>query len=150
MYKKCVRNLKECGIITIDDEKMSEILGPLSKIAMKYGITVKTCALEIDLPQMEVSKGKCIDDNLIADLTGFKLDVKKDRFQRKTCNCVESIDIGSYNTCMNGCLYCYANSDLKIAEKNFTMHNPESPLLSGSIDVSDIIGDREMKSLKGN
>ncbi|UCB45586.1 MAG: DUF1848 domain-containing protein [Spirochaetota bacterium] len=145
MYKKCIRNLKLFRIITIDDEMKIKILDSLSKIAMKYCIAVKTCALKIELSQIEV--GKCIDDRLIADITGFELDVKKDRFQRRTCHCVESIDIGSYNTCMHGCLYCYANNDMKIAEKNFAMHNPESPLLFGQVNADDIIAEREMKSV---
>ena len=147
MYKKCVRNLKPFRVITIDNDMMVDILNSLSTIAMEHGLAVKTCALEIDLSQIKATKGKCIDDNLIAKITGLVLDVKKDKYQRKTCNCVDSIDIGSYNTCMHGCLYCYANNDMKIAEKNFAMHNPESPLLFGQVNTDDIIAEREMKSL---
>jgi hypothetical protein len=145
MYKKCVRNLKEFSIITPDEEKMAEIAHRLSGIAIRHGIRVQTCALEIDLAKTGVIRGKCIDDELISDITGLELEVEKDRYQRKACDCVESIDIGSYNTCMHGCLYCYANSDLITAEKNHDMHDPWSPLLYGRIDASDTITDREMK-----
>ena len=52
---------------------------------------------------------KCIDKKLIESIIGCQMHVGKDRNQRAECGCMESIDVGVYDTCPNGCVYCYAN-----------------------------------------
>ncbi|MGN0915054.1 MAG: DUF1848 domain-containing protein [Succinivibrio sp.] len=42
----------------------------------------------------------------------------KDKGQRAECGCVESKDIGMYDTCSHNCVYCYANTSAQTVAKN--------------------------------
>ncbi len=103
----------------------------LAEIAREQGLGLNSCAGKIDLSPCGIPSGKCIDDKYIARVFGIKVSGRKDPSQRKACNCVVSRDIGSYDTCLFGCRYCYATSSFKLAAKNYAGHNPDSPSLLG-------------------
>lgn len=46
----------------------------------------------------------------------------QDKGQRSFCGCINSKDIGEYNTCPHLCEYCYANTSKEIAIANYTHH----------------------------
>jgi len=148
MYKKCERNLKGFNIRELDGGEMARLAGRLNQAAQHWNIEMVTCAEEVDLSPVGINQGKCIDDGLISRIIGVPLKVKKDTHQRKTCQCVESIDIGAYNTCSHMCLYCYANSDTRVVQKNMTRHYCESPLLLGKLSPGDKIAEREIDSFR--
>ncbi len=119
----------------------------ISKIAKEHNIKLFSCAEEIDLEQFDIRDGACIDRDLIEQILGEKIAVKKDKNQRKECLCVESIDIGSYNCCANNCIYCYAKTNEKTSLLNMKKHNPNSPILIGEVNPNAIITSRESVSL---
>jgi DNA repair photolyase len=57
----------------------------------------------------------------------------KDKGQRELCGCINSKDIGQYNTCPHECVYCYANTSKDVARYNYNTHkaNPNSDTIIG-------------------
>lgn len=146
LYQKTQRNLKDTTAREPSQNEMVEIAGKLCSIAKKYGITVQTCAEEIALESVGIKHGKCIDSALIEDLLDVKLVVDKDPNQRKECGCVQSIDIGEYNTCVHGCKYCYANFKDGVVAANRAAHDVNSPLLIGQLGPEDKVTERKLFS----
>ena len=149
-YKKTQRNLQNTTAREPYCNEMLTLAMGIVKIATIYGIKVQSCAEEIELAQLGIHHGRCIDNILIEDLLGVKLVVSKDKNQRLECGCVQSIDIGEYNSCSHNCLYCYANYNQELVNKNKLLHNPLSPLLIGEIGPSDIIKERVIQSFKSS
>lgn len=147
-YKNTRPNMKSFNYHDMDDSQMIEIAHMLKKIADNYGLTIESCAEKINLDSVGIKHGKCIDDKLIEEIIESKINIKKDKNQRDECGCVASVDIGSYNSCINGCRYCYANSNINIALNNFSLHDINSPLLFGAISEKDKIFERECVSCK--
>ncbi|MBR2198841.1 MAG: DUF1848 family protein, partial [Fibrobacter sp.] len=66
---------------------------------------------------------------------------------RAGCLCMESRGLGDYNSCPNGCRYCYANKDHEKALQNYLAHDPNSPLLLGHLQPCDKIVPSRQESL---
>lgn len=147
MYARIKKDMERLGILPLGREDILLLASVLGPVAARYGIRVSTCSEEMDLSEYGIRKGKCIDDRLIASVTGHELDVKKDDTQRASCGCVKSVDIGTYHTCAHFCRYCYANVSPRRVEENRRQHNPDSPLLIGSLRGDEKIIPRAMKSV---
>lgn len=132
----------------LSDEKMEYMAEHLSKIASSYKLTLYTCSEEKDFSPFGINRSACIDKQKIEQIVGCKLLTRKDAGQRKPCGCIESVDIGVYNTCSHGCTYCYATKSAKIAERNRLLHNPHSPILAGYLSGDEVIIPKIWKSLK--
>ena len=117
-----------------------------AEISKKYGFNIDTCAENIDLSRIGIQHACCIDRNRFERIGNYKLNVKKDTNQREICGCCSSIDIGTYNTCKNGCIYCYANYSQATVDLQTKRHNPKSPLLFGEVEDLDVVKDRKMES----
>lgn len=149
-YKKTERNLKTSSARILTTNEVMSVSKEFADIAHSHSFKLESCAEEYDLSEYGIIHGKCIDDKLIEKILGAKLIIKKDKNQREECGCVESIDIGEYNTCTHNCLYCYASFNMEIADEKQKTHNPNSPLLIGDISDTDVVKIREMKSLISN
>lgn len=150
LYKKTVSNTRELMMKEPTDIEMHFLAHNLSSIAKEYGMEIASCSESIDLAFDGVRHGCCIDRNLIEEIVGYKIDVKKDKNQRRECGCVESVDLGAYNTCLHACKYCYANFNNMKVQTLSKKHNPLSTLLVGDLDNSDIVNERKVRLLKSN
>lgn len=148
IYPKNKKNMDNLLSYDLSDSELREFAKELSNIAKENHIKIGSCAEKIDLDEYGIIHNSCIDKELIEKIIGCKLKINKDKNQRIECGCVESVEVGTYNTCKNGCVYCYANYSAKSVESNFQKYDPLSPLLCGHIEKDDRISTRKVVSLK--
>lgn len=148
LYKNTQRNISSLNIQVPNIEQIKMLVTQLNQIAAEYGIYIDTCAEKIDLEKFGIKHSHCIDKQRFELLGQYSLNVDKDKNQRPECGCFSSIDIGTYNTCKNGCLYCYANYSEKAVNSNSLLHDPTSPLLFGTICENDVVKEREVHSCR--
>ena len=148
MYPKIEKNLCRQQVRTCTAEETAELAAHFARTAAANGIRLQSCAEAVDLAQYGISHGSCVDGERLSRLCGYELNAKKDKNQRAECGCLESIDLGQYNTCRHGCLYCYANFNEKSVQTLSARHDPASPLLIGQPEPTDKVTERKMKSLK--
>lgn len=118
-----------------DEEIIADVARGLSDIAKGYKLPLFACAEPHDLSDCGIKRASCIDQEKIERITGRIIKAKLDKGQRPACGCVESADIGMYNTCAHGCVYCYAATSKKTLEKNLRFHDPNSSMLSGNSQI---------------
>lgn len=139
------------NILPLKIEEIEEMAIAFKETITQYPIELDTCTVKVDLRHLGIPSGLCIDKGLIERITGYPISAKKDKNQRNICNCIESIDIGTYESCLNGCIYCYAiKGNYNTAEFNSRKHDKNSPMMIGNVSEGDTIKEREMKSLRNN
>ncbi|EFK10608.1 conserved hypothetical protein [delta proteobacterium NaphS2] len=136
IYRKARKRLKlleEQGIFIMQPEEknLHELMKSMSVSAATNGIQIQTCAEGPKFASYGIQPGKCIDDKLIRHVFGLEVLPLKDPSQRSHCGCVASRDIGMYDTCLFGCLYCYATTHLDHARERHMKNDPDASSLTG-------------------
>lgn len=147
-YAKNKRSMEAMGAYELSKSAVMKFAGKLSAIAKANGMTVGSCAEKIDLTQCGIEHNCCIDRKLIEEIVGCSIDAGKDKNQRPECGCMESVEIGTYNTCRNGCKYCYASYSPESVIKNCVRYDANSPLLCGELSAEDRLYERKVKSFR--
>jgi len=133
LYRKTRRNLaaaaRAYGFDWRDPEPAEKagLLAELASIAGANGMRLTLCSQ----PQFLVpgaAPARCIDAARLSAVAGRPIAARA-KGNRPGCACHESRDIGEYDTCPHGCVYCYAVQTPALARRRHRAHDPESAFL---------------------
>lgn len=133
LYEKTLRNMNraaEDNGFTWSDPSVEwkrSLLVELTEIAAGHRIQLTVCSQpEFIVPGS--GEARCVDAVRLNEIGGkaFKAKLKGNR---KECGCYEARDIGEYDTCPHGCVYCYAVKNRELALERFRQHDPDSEFL---------------------
>ena len=137
-YKNVQNNLRYLQVKNFSNEDYKKLGLNFSRIAKEHHIIVQTCGEKKDLVEYGFIKDECLSRSLAYKLTGKNFPRWQAR-NNKNCNCANMVDIGSYNSCLHLCKYCYANYDESSIKANVLQHDVNSSLLIGNLNNDDII-----------
>ena len=143
LYEKTKRNFPQARRVTAAQQE--QLIEAFSKIAAAKGMQIHLCCEDRALTRANVDADGCLSQTVLERAISSALHVPKKKMARDACSCLLGADIGMYNTCGHGCLYCYANYDNESVRVNRKLHDPASPLLIGHLHETDIIKEAEQK-----
>lgn len=133
IYRKTRRNLDLASIEhgfrwhDPDDPVKRGLALDLVRIAEVHGMQLSICSQR----QFLVSgacPARCVDARRLSDLADRAI-VAPSRGNRPDCACAASRDIGAYDTCPHGCVYCYAVQNRDLAKQRHRAHDPNGEFL---------------------
>lgn len=128
LYRKTLRNMneaaKENGFTWSDPEDAwkQSLASELAEISNSHGIRLTVCS-QPQFVGVGCYEARCIDADRLTDVIGSPVKACL-KGNRKECGCFESRDIGEYDTCPHGCVYCYAVQNREIALTRYKQHDP--------------------------
>ena len=137
IYKKLQFNMPE--LIPLTDEDIEQLASGMGKSADRHKIHLQICGSFTDFSRYGIAPSGCATLDILGGANGIQFKNLKHTGMRRGCHCIKMNDIGAYDTCPNGCRYCYANQNPELAKENYRKHDPKSPLLFGSLNKDDIV-----------
>jgi len=108
------------------NEERLRILRSFLRVAKSNHMALTICSQ----PEFTHSIGDahCIDARRLSRIARHAIAAKL-HGMRPGCGCYQSKDIGDYDTCPHGCVYCYAVQNRDLAKRRFAQHDPKGELL---------------------
>ena len=133
VYRKTRLNLNEAARENGFDwqdpspDAKRELLSDLVEIAAGHDIRLSVCT-QPGLLVPGAQEARCVDAQRLMRVAGrpFRSSLKG---VRAGCGCYESKDIGDYDTCPHGCVYCYAVRRRELALRRYRAHDPQGEYL---------------------
>lgn len=145
LYEKTKRNFPAAREVT--EKEQCLLTERFVTIASRYGIPIRTCCENPSLARFGVDVSGCMTKEVLEEATECRFSVPKAKKPpRSKCSCLLGADIGMYNTCPHGCLYCYANTDQRRVRENIRHHDPSSSFLIGNCREGDQVIEMDQKS----
>ena len=130
LYRKSARNLAAAahrqGFTWRDAEPEEEraLVSEFAAIAAEHRMCLTLCT-EPELASLTLPPARCIDAERLSDIAGRAI-LARQKGNRPGCLCAESRDIGAYDTCAQGCVYCYAVESHARAANRIQVLDPRS------------------------
>ncbi len=134
-YRKTARNLASAARIRNFSwrdppaEEKRQAVARLAAIAGDHGMTLSLCT-QPELESATARGARCIDAGRLSDVAGRPIGART-KGNRPGCLCAESRDIGAYDSCPQGCVYCYAVTSRSRAKERLRRHDPDGEFLIG-------------------
>lgn len=144
LYEKTKRNFPMAREVSKEEQIL--LAKEFVKIGERYGMTIISCCEGTMLKEYGVDVSGCMPKEVIERAIGCTLNLPKKKPAREGCDCILGNDIGSYNSCGHGCLYCYANYNQDTVIRNMCQHDPNSPMLVGNLRPEDKIVEAKQES----
>ncbi|TVR99978.1 MAG: DUF1848 domain-containing protein [Rhodospirillales bacterium] len=133
IYRKTARNLTAAAHahgFTWNDPATADkraLLTDLAAIAAEHRLKATLCG-QPELSTPGLGEARCIDAGRLERIGGKPIAAPV-KAHRPRCGCFASRDIGAYDSCPHGCVYCYAVGSRARAGRNLGRHDPASPFL---------------------
>lgn len=137
-------------LVLIGKEDKRRIAGKMSEIARRHSLPLRHCGANEDFTELGIKPHGCVTLDDIAAANGCVFKSVPHKGNRRGCLCIPSRDIGWYDSCPIGCKYCNATRDPSSLPDNLSRHDPNSPILIGSLRPDDTILRAQQTSLLKN
>jgi hypothetical protein len=134
VYQKTRRNMDRAATAhgfsweNPDESTKRALAADLVQIASAHGLQLSVCSQRQYVVE-GARPARCVDAARLSDVAGRDIAAPL-KGNRADCACHLSRDIGAYDTCPHGCVYCYAVSSRAVAKKRHQAHDPNGILLT--------------------
>ena len=147
VYRKIAPRMEALGLSGVPDAEKRALAQRLAEIAAGFGIEVGGCG-DPALDEAGLAGEGCIDAAHVEQVAGVVAARGRGSRRQGACRCAPSVDVGSYDTCANGCVYCYANPGANGgAPWRLSRYDPEAPMLCDEVRPGDTVAERSLQLL---